>query len=82
MTRKLTRTGIAAIVLAGTAIAGSALPAQAKPAINPNTEYVFLYYSTPQHTMLNGYYEFGCDGIQQSGSQTGYLVYETYHCYP
>jgi hypothetical protein len=80
--RKLTRTGIAAIVLAGTAIAGSALPAQAKPDINPNTEYVTLYYSTPQHTTLIGYYEYGCAGIQEWGSQTGYRVFETYQCNP
>ncbi|HXL92272.1 MAG TPA: hypothetical protein VN969_25305 [Streptosporangiaceae bacterium] len=82
MTRKLARTGIAAIVLASIAIAGSALPANAKPAINANTEYMFLYWSTPEHTTLNGYYEFGCSGTVTSGKLTGYMTEETAECYP
>ncbi|HLK00232.1 MAG TPA: hypothetical protein VKU39_10035 [Streptosporangiaceae bacterium] len=59
MTRKITRAGIAAIVLAGTAIAGSALPARANSHLNPNTEYTYTYYSSAQHTTIVGYRDFG-----------------------
>jgi hypothetical protein len=62
MLGKLTRTGIAGIVLAGAAVAGTALPAQAqaKPAILPGYEYVILYYTNAQHTDNIGERTYGC----------------------
>jgi hypothetical protein len=81
MTRKLTRTGIAAIVLAGAAFAGSSLPAQAaaRPGVAPGTEYVINYYSNGQHTTLVGQIQFGC--VTGSwGSRTDFYVSQTYAC--
>jgi hypothetical protein len=51
---KLARTGFAVIVAAGIAAGGSVLPAQAKPSIPPNTEYVYVYYNNAQHTTVVG----------------------------
>jgi hypothetical protein len=81
MTRKLTRTGIAAIVLAGAAIAGSSLPAQAaaRPGVAPGTEYVITYYSNGQHTTVIGEIQFGCF-TGSWGSRSSFYVSETLAC--
>jgi hypothetical protein len=79
MLRKLTRTGIAGMVLAAAAVAGTALPAQAqaKPGILPGYEYVTLYYSTAQHTNNIGARGFGCTDYSW-GSVSEYQISYSY----
>ena len=81
MTRKLTRTGIAAIVVAGTvaAMTGSALPAQAKPNLVYSTETVYIYYSNASRTTDIGDRGYGCQWISW-GSTSAYYVIDTYRC--
>jgi hypothetical protein len=80
MLRKLTRTGIAGLVLAGAAVAGTGLPAQAqtKPAFLPGYEYVILYYSNAQHTNNIGERTFGCT----SSSWGKASMYQIAYSYP
>jgi hypothetical protein len=79
MLRKLTQTGIAGMILAGVAVAGTALPAQAqaKPDLVPGYEYVILYYSNAQHTDNVGEVTFGCTSSSW-GSRTVYSVSYSY----
>jgi hypothetical protein len=84
MMKKLNRAGIAAIVLAGVALAGTSLPAQAvEPGLSPGTEYLFNYYSNPQRTILVGVRSegFGRGCVNSSWGQTTNYVYITsYPC--
>lgn len=83
MTRKLALTGIAVIALGGTAIAGSGLPAQAKPGLNFNTEYVTTYYNNAEHTTVIGYHELGygenCTDYNW-GTTSSYVTYTSFPC--
>jgi hypothetical protein len=81
MLRKLTRTGIATLVLAGAVAAGSGLPAQAqvKPRIAPGVEIVIYYYSNAQKTTLVGVYEYGCT-YYEWGTFTSYTTTHEYAC--
>jgi hypothetical protein len=82
VTKKIAGTGIAAIMLASTAIAGSTLPAQAQPGRDSSSgfEYVTEYYSNSQLTTIVGYYEFGCAGTYRGGSTSSYIRRWTLTC--
>jgi hypothetical protein len=83
MTRKLSRTGSAAIVLAGTALAGSSLPAQALTQARPGPviqkETLYTYYNNAQHTTVIGYAEYGCTTVI-SGSSSSYYTVHSWNC--
>jgi hypothetical protein len=83
MKRKFARTGIAALVVGSTVMAGSALPAQAKPELNFGTEYVTTYWSNAQHTTFVGERVLGYGENCQNysyGSTSAYVTYSTYPC--
>jgi hypothetical protein len=83
MTRKLSRTGIAALFLAGTALAGSSLPAQAMTQARPGPiiqkETLYTFYNNAQHTTVIGYAEYGCTTVK-SGSESSYYTVIMYSC--
>ena len=81
MLRKLTRTGIAAMALAGAVVAGSGLPAhaQVKPRIAPGEEVVIDYFSNAQKTTVVGVYEYGCT-YYEWGTFTSYTTVHAYAC--
>jgi hypothetical protein len=93
MSMKFARTGIAALMLAGGALAGGALPAQAvqvRPApaaqIRPDINrgyYVIFYYSNAQDTTLVGAYYSPGDLCGTSwGNVTSYTVVRVAQCGP
>ena len=70
-------------MLAGTALAGTSLPAQAQPGLSPNTEYLFNYYSNPQRTILVGVHSEGFGkGCENNswGQTTNYVYVTSYPC--
>jgi hypothetical protein len=78
MIGKLTRTGLVALLMTGTAMVG-ALPAQAaqvnaRPQLGPNLEYVIDFYSDAQHTQLVGVRQNGPCGAFSYGVVTAYAV--------
>ena len=78
MVRRLARTGVAAVVLAVTAVAGSGLPAQAVPITQEN---VFTYYSSAQKTTIVGqFYQGGCPPGPSWGTFSRYSTFVTYSC--
>jgi hypothetical protein len=81
---KLAKTGLVAIVAAGIAVGGGVLPAQAKPNIPRNTEYIDVYYSNAQHTIIVGeyttVYPAGCTDYVAYGTRTSYYSVETIVC--
>lgn len=81
---KLARTGFAAIVVASIAAGTSVLPAQAKPSISPNTEYVNVYYNNAQHTTVVGeyttIYPANCNDWVAWGTRTSYYTVVTNVC--
>jgi hypothetical protein len=81
MLRKLTRTSIAAMALAGAVVAGSGLPAhaQVKPRIVPGEEYVILYYNNAQHSTNVGEVSFGCY-VDDWGTRTSYSTAYSFAC--
>jgi hypothetical protein len=77
MVRKLTRTGLVALFMTGTALVGF-VPAQAaqthaKPGIAPD-EYVVDYYNNAQHSLLVGVRENGPCGSYSYGTTSAYYV--------
>jgi hypothetical protein len=83
MTRKLALIGIAVIALAGTACAGSSLPAQAKSDLNFNREYLTTYYNNAQHTTVVGYHEVGYGEYcidYNWGTTSNYSTYTSFPC--
>ena len=83
MTRKHTLTGIAVIALAGAAIAGSGLSAQARSNLNPGTEYVTDYWSNAQHTTLVGLHQLGYGEFCTSynwGTTSNYVTHSSFPC--
>jgi hypothetical protein len=85
MARKLTRTRIAAAVLAGTALAGGVpAPAQAGPRIAYGQEDVFTYYSNAQHSTIVGQHFLGsCVPASASwGTFSKYSTLYEYSCAP
>src|ERR1700690_4092985 len=75
MFRKLTRIGLIALFMTGTALAGG-LPAQAaqthaKPGIAPD-EYLVDFYNNAQHTIIVGWREDGPCGTYSSGTTSAY----------
>jgi hypothetical protein len=82
MARRFARTGIAAVVLAGTAVAFSGLPAQAqvRPAtVGGGYETVILFYNNAAHTTLIGELANGCFHMSW-GSTSSYFTSTYYAC--
>jgi|HubBroStandDraft_5_1064220.scaffolds.fasta_scaffold237785_2 hypothetical protein len=74
MTWKLVRTGTLALLLAGTAIMGVGVPAQA--ASPPPQTIITTYYSNPQHTQIVGRSwqgSFGCPS-GKTGTTSQYVT--------
>lgn len=81
MVRKLAQTGLVALVMVGTALAGG-LPAQAaqvRPGSVPD-EFAYTYYSNAQRTTVVGYREYGACGTSQEGTETAYFTINEYDC--
>lgn len=76
MIRKIARTGIAVLALAGAASLGIVLPAHA---VAPGEEIVITYYSDARETTVVGVYEFGCV-FYSSGTMTAYHTTHAYDC--
>jgi hypothetical protein len=81
---RLARTGLTAIVVAGITAFAGVLPAQAKPLIAPNTEYIDIYYSNAQHTTVVGeyttVYPLGCTDWLAWGTRTTYYTVQAVVC--
>jgi hypothetical protein len=82
MARKLTRTRIAAAVLAGTALAaGVPAVAQASPRIAYGEEDVFTYYNNAQHSTVVGQHFLGtCTTDPSWGTFSMYYTFIEYNC--
>jgi hypothetical protein len=83
MKRKFARTGIAALVLGSMVMVGSGVPAQAKPDLNTNIEYITTYWSNAQHTTFVGERVLGYGENCQNytyGSTSAYATYSTVPC--
>jgi len=83
MVKKFARTGIAALVLAGFAIAASVLPAQAaqvRPGVAQGEEVVNTFYSNAQETTVVGSHAFGSCGNYTTGQITSYFTTHSYLC--
>jgi hypothetical protein len=77
MTRKTARAGVVAMVMAGTAIMGSGLPAQAKTNTEPvGVQDITWFYSNAQHTTTIGEVITGEAGCPSSrwGTTSIYVV--------
>ena len=82
MVRKLASTGLVALFVAGTALAGG-LPAQAaqvRPSVGYGDEIVYDYYSSAAHTTLVGVRELGSCGLYSSGTTSAYYTVNEYAC--
>jgi hypothetical protein len=78
MVRKLARTGVAVVILAVTAIAGSGLPVRAVPITEEN---IFTYYSSAQKTTIVGqFYQGGCPPGPSWGTFSAYSTFVTHSC--
>jgi Family of unknown function (DUF6289) len=85
MARTLARTGIAAVVLAGAAIAGggSLAQAQARPMVPIDYEIVITYYNNAQLSEIVGQGWIGaCDPGSSWGKITSYRTSYTFSCTP
>ena len=76
MTRKIARTGITILALAGGVSLGTALPAHG---VGSGEEVVITYYSDAQETTVVGVYEYGCV-YYSSGTMTAYHTTHAYGC--
>ena len=80
MFRKLARTCIATLILAGTAVAGSGLPAQANPSPRVREfELILTYYNNAQHSIVVGTFASGCY-YYASGTRSAYVSSNSYLC--
>jgi hypothetical protein len=81
--RMFAKTRIAAIVLAGAAVAAAAIgvPAQAHagPRIVPGMEGIHTYYNDAQHTTIVGQVEYGCWN-DTWGTTSDYQTFELISC--
>jgi hypothetical protein len=82
MARKLARTGIVTMVLAGAVMAGGGLPAvaQDRPGVGFGTEVVVTYYNNAQHTTEVGQHAFGSCGLYTTGSTSNFTSVNEYMC--
>ena len=78
MTRKLSRTVIAATVLAGFTMVGG-LSASAQTSVAPGEEVFTTYYNNAQHSTVIGQRAIGCT-IYAWGSTSSYITVNAYAC--
>jgi hypothetical protein len=78
MARILVRTGVVALVLTASAVAGSALPARA---VSITEENIFTYYSNAQMTTVVGqFFQGGCPPGPDWGTISAYHTFTTHSC--
>ncbi len=83
MHRKVTRTALVVMAMAGITLAG--VPAQAAqpgPRVPPGYDVVFTWYNNAQHSVIVGQESVGNCPYENWGVQSAYRVTSEYKCPP